>query len=203
MLGDIVMNYQGIIIGAAAFLLIGVFHPIVIKVEYYTGKKSWPIFLIFGIGLIALSLTINSTTISAIVGVTGFSCLWSIREVFEQEERVKKGWFPNNPNKNNTTKMRFIKENVCVAKHLKVLEKAGLVLQILTIILVLAILFLPYLARLFLPFGIIFLCLGITLYYQTKSKLSVSFILWGMAILISIFILMVFSYGAWENWGTV
>jgi len=27
------------------------------------------------------------------------SCLWSILELFEQEERVKKGWFPKNPKK--------------------------------------------------------------------------------------------------------
>lgn len=29
------MNITGILIGAAAFLCIGVFHPIVIKAEYY------------------------------------------------------------------------------------------------------------------------------------------------------------------------
>jgi hypothetical protein len=31
------------------------------------------------------------------VGVFGFSSLWSIHEIIEQEERVKKGWFPANP----------------------------------------------------------------------------------------------------------
>ena len=29
------MNYTGAIIGISAFLVIGVFHPIVIKTEYY------------------------------------------------------------------------------------------------------------------------------------------------------------------------
>ena len=24
-------------------------------------------------------------------------CFWSIKEVFEQRERVRKGWFPKNP----------------------------------------------------------------------------------------------------------
>lgn len=93
------MSFQGLIIGIAAFVIIGVFHPIVIKSEYYIGKKVWPIFLIVGILLIGLSLCIHNVTVSAIIGITGFSSLWSIHELFEQEERVKKGWFPKNPNK--------------------------------------------------------------------------------------------------------
>lgn len=93
------MNFQGLIIGLAAFIIIGVFHPIVIKSEYYFGKNVWPIFLLVGLLLIALSIYINNITISAIIGITGFSSLWSIHEIFEQEERVKKGWFPHNPNK--------------------------------------------------------------------------------------------------------
>ncbi|MEA4847778.1 MAG: DUF4491 family protein [Clostridiaceae bacterium] len=94
------MNFQGLIIGAMAFVIIGVFHPIVIKAEYYIGKKAWPFFLAAGIILIALSVFIDNSTISAIIGVAGFSSLWSIHEIIKQEERVKKGWFPSNPKKN-------------------------------------------------------------------------------------------------------
>lgn len=93
------MNFNGIFIGFVAFVIIGVFHPIVIKGEYYFGKKIWPIFLFFGIIFIAISLYMNETVLSSILGVTGFSCLWSIHEIIEQEERVKKGWFPRNINK--------------------------------------------------------------------------------------------------------
>lgn len=93
------MSFHGLVIGIAAFVIIGVFHPIVIKSEYYFGKKVWPVFLIAGLLLIVLSMLITNVTISAITGITGFSSLWSIRELFEQEERVKKGWFPNNSNK--------------------------------------------------------------------------------------------------------
>lgn len=93
------MNFEGLIIGIAAFVIIGVFHPIVIKAEYYIGKKIWPAFLLAGLLLIALSIYIDHITVSAIIGITGFASLWSIHELFEQEERVKKGWFPKNPNK--------------------------------------------------------------------------------------------------------
>lgn len=93
------MSFQGAIIGAMAFIIIGVFHPIVIKGEYYLGKQIWPVFLVLGAVLIGISLFIPNQTLAAIVSVAGFSCLWSIHELFEQEERVKKGWFPNNPKK--------------------------------------------------------------------------------------------------------
>lgn len=93
------MNFFGVIIGLMAFLIIGIFHPIVIKTEYYFGKKVWPVFLIIGIVFLLISIVIDEKTISAIFGVLGFTSLWSIHELIEQEERVKKGWFPKNPNR--------------------------------------------------------------------------------------------------------
>lgn len=93
------MYFRGVIIGLAAFLIIGVFHPLVIKGEFQFGKRIWPVFLVAGVALIAVSLFINNLTVSAIVGITAFTCLWSIRELYEQEERVRKGWFPANPDR--------------------------------------------------------------------------------------------------------
>lgn len=93
------MNWMGIAIGLCAFLIIGIFHPIVIKGEYYFTKKVWPVFLVVGIILLIISLKIHNQFFSALLGVTGFASLWSIIEIFEQEERVEKGWFPRNPNR--------------------------------------------------------------------------------------------------------
>ncbi len=93
------MHFQGLIIGIASFAMIGIFHPIVIKSEYYFGKKVWPIFLLAGLLLIGISVLIDNITVSVIIAITGFSSLWSIHEIFEQEERVRKGWFPRNPNR--------------------------------------------------------------------------------------------------------
>ncbi|MEE1413912.1 MAG: DUF4491 family protein [Prevotellamassilia sp.] len=91
------MTLTGVIIGLATFLIIGAFHPVVIKTEYYFGVRPWWVFLIVGIGCIVGALFIKSLLVSAIVGVTGFSALWSILELFEQRERVNKGWFPEGP----------------------------------------------------------------------------------------------------------
>lgn len=91
------MYYDGIIIGLATFLIIGLFHPIVVKMEYYFGTKSWWLFLILGIVTLIVSLLIENTMISALLGVFSFSSFWTIKEIFDQEKRVQKGWFPRNP----------------------------------------------------------------------------------------------------------
>ena len=93
------MNFEGPLIGLATFLIIGVFHPIVIKTEYYFGTRPWWILLLLGLGCIAGALFVESTLASALLGVTGFSSLWTILELFEQKERVKKGWFPKREKK--------------------------------------------------------------------------------------------------------
>ena len=90
-------HLTGLAIGSCTFLIIGLFHPVVIKCEYYFGTRCWWVFLVLGIAFIALSVFVESVLWSALLGVTGFSCLWSIIEIFEQQERVHKGWFPRNP----------------------------------------------------------------------------------------------------------
>lgn len=91
------MLFDGLIIGLASFLIIGLFHPLVIKGEYYFGVKIWPVFLIIGLILCGTSLFPGNFVVRAILAVTGFSSLWSILEIFEQRKRVEKGWFPKNP----------------------------------------------------------------------------------------------------------
>ncbi len=98
------MNFSGLIIAATTFLVIGAFHPIVIKAEYYGGTRCWWVFLAAGIAFIAASLFTENDIISPVLGVVGCSCLWSILELFEQKKRVEKGWFPMNPKRRNCYK---------------------------------------------------------------------------------------------------
>lgn len=97
-------NLSGLVIGILTFLIIGCFHPLVIKAEYYLGTKSWYIFLILGIVGVVFSLLVKDILLSVLAGVFAFSSFWSILEIFEQEKRVKKGWFPNNPKKTKPQK---------------------------------------------------------------------------------------------------
>ena len=91
------MNFTGIIVGLATFLIIGIFHPIVIKAEYNLGTKCWWMFLIAGLIFGAVSILVDNLIVSTILGVTAFSSFWSILELKEQKERVRKGWFPAGP----------------------------------------------------------------------------------------------------------
>lgn len=91
------LHFTGLIIAVSTFLIIGIFHPIVIKVEYHFGARLWWVFLIAGIALITTAMLVANIIASALLGVTGASCLWSIGEIIEQKQRVKKGWFPMNP----------------------------------------------------------------------------------------------------------
>lgn len=90
------LDFEGLVIGFATFLIIGIFHPLVIKGEYYMGQRCNILFALGGVASILLSI-FTSGVVSILLGVTAFSCFWSILEVREQRERVRKGWFPANP----------------------------------------------------------------------------------------------------------
>lgn len=91
------MNYIGLIIATVTFIIIGIFHPIVIKTEYHFGVKVWWIYLLLGLAFVGASLFISNPVFSIIVGVIGCGWLWSIHELFEQRKRVQRGWFPRKP----------------------------------------------------------------------------------------------------------
>ena len=93
------LNFEGVLVGVATFLIIGFFHPIVVKAEYYWGTKCWWIFLVVGLVGMTISLVVDNLVISILLGVFSFSSFWTIKELFEQKLRVEKGWFPSNPNK--------------------------------------------------------------------------------------------------------
>ncbi len=91
------VNFEGLLLGAGAFLCIGIFHPLVIKAEYYFGVRSWWAFLCVGLISAGASLLVENVYLSIFLGIFAFSAFWGIGEVFKQKERVEKGWFPKNP----------------------------------------------------------------------------------------------------------
>ena len=93
------MNFSGILTAGISFLIIGIFHPVVIWSEYYFTKCCWPFFLAAGLICLGFSIFSGQEMLSVILGVLGCTFLWSIQELWEQEKRVKKGWFPKNPNR--------------------------------------------------------------------------------------------------------
>lgn len=94
-------SFEGILIGLATFLIIGFFHPVVIKAEYYLGVRSWWLFALAGVAGAAGSVFVTNHVLSICLGVFAFSSFWGIHELFQQRERVRKGWFPANPRRKN------------------------------------------------------------------------------------------------------
>lgn len=92
-------NLTGLVIGVATFFIIGLFHPMVIKGEYYFGVKCWWVFALMGAVAIVASLMVREIMWSTLLAVWGASSFWSIHELFEQRERVRKGWFPKREKK--------------------------------------------------------------------------------------------------------
>ena len=95
------MNFNGIIVGAAVFLIIGICHPIVIKMEYYWGKRSWWVLALTGAIFAVISLFVKDITFATVIGAAAFSCFWGIHEILSQEMRVIRGWFPENPKRHD------------------------------------------------------------------------------------------------------
>ncbi|MDR1780393.1 MAG: DUF4491 family protein [Tannerella sp.] len=87
-------NLSGLIIGFSTFLIIGLFHPLVIKGEYYFGVRCWWVFLLMGLAGIVATFLVSDIIVSSLCGVFAFSSLWGIGELFQQRKRVEKGWFP-------------------------------------------------------------------------------------------------------------
>ena len=81
----------GLVIGISTFLIIGIFHPVVIKCEYYFGTRCWWWFLVLGLAGVALSIWVDNVLWSTMLGVFAFSSFWTIKEIFEQKQRVEKG----------------------------------------------------------------------------------------------------------------
>ena len=96
---DFLSSYhlQGLVLGLCSFLIIGIFHPIVIKGKYHYGQKFKWFFVIVGIAMCIGSILVDNVLLSALMGVGAFSAFWGIKEMGEQQERVRKGWFPRNP----------------------------------------------------------------------------------------------------------
>jgi len=92
-------NWPGFLLGLAAFVMIGVFHPVVAKMEFHLGKRSW--WMLFAPGLACLVASFFfSSVVSIILGCLAFSFFWSTLEIFMQHKRVLKGRAKRNPKRN-------------------------------------------------------------------------------------------------------
>ena len=102
------INFSGMIAGAATFIIIAFARYITIKAEYHFSKKFWMVFLFTGLTAVSIALFLKQLLLSTIISVFGFTFLWGIGEIIEQEKRVEKGWFPENPKRKYKQKKKDV-----------------------------------------------------------------------------------------------
>jgi len=93
------LNLIGIVAAASAFLGIWLGH---VSVRFIERKaiKLWPPILIaiaLGLSLELWSLMTDHWLLNTITGILGITILWDALEFVRQEERIKKGHAPANP----------------------------------------------------------------------------------------------------------
>ena len=82
------MHFTGLLLGICTFLIIGIFHPVVVKCYYYFGTRCWWWFLLLGISALIASLLVEPIFPQTLLGVLAFSSFWTIKEIFEQPRTI-------------------------------------------------------------------------------------------------------------------
>ncbi len=94
------INPLGLIAALTAFLSIWAGHVAVRKVEAQARDIRLPIFIAVALGLMieTWSLSIANRPLSTALGILGVTLLWDAFEITRQQNRVKHGHAPANPN---------------------------------------------------------------------------------------------------------
>ena len=88
------LHFTGLLLGMATFLIIGIFHPVVVKFYYWFGTRCWWWFLVLGVAAVVASLFVEAIIWQTLLGVLAFSSFWTIKEIFEQREWPRDGFPP-------------------------------------------------------------------------------------------------------------
>ena len=109
------MNWLGLIAAATAFLSIWVGHVAVRKIEAASRTIWIPTLaaIVLGVLLEYLSLIVDNLLLKTAFGITGITLLWDALEFTRQQNRVKHGHAPANPN--NPRHARILKEHPSAA----------------------------------------------------------------------------------------
>ena len=105
------LNLIGLVSALAAFFGIWFGHVAVRKIESISATIWLPgtLFTLFGIALEWLSLNTSHFLLSAPLGIIGFTLLWDALEFKRQQNRIKKGHAPANPE--NPRHAQFLREH--------------------------------------------------------------------------------------------
>ncbi|MEW6028999.1 MAG: DUF4491 family protein [Chloroflexota bacterium] len=94
------INTLGLVAAVTAFLTIWLGHVAVRKVEAEARDIRPPMFIAIALGLITeyCSLITDNLSLKTALGILGITLLWDAFEIYRQQNRVKHGHAPANPN---------------------------------------------------------------------------------------------------------
>jgi len=93
------LQWAGLVLAVLTFGTIGLGHVVVRKLNYRYGTKPAPFFLVLGLSFLGLSLLVTNNLASAALGILGMTTLWDSMEFVRQEERIRRGHAPANPDR--------------------------------------------------------------------------------------------------------
>lgn len=94
------LNYTGLVAAASTFVGVWFGHVAVRRIESLSPTIWLPtlVFAVIGIGFEWFSLSTSNLLFSVAFGILGFTFLWDALEFTRQQNRIKKGHAPANPN---------------------------------------------------------------------------------------------------------
>lgn len=93
------LQWSGVILAFITFGTIAFGHVAVRKLNYLYGTKPARYVLLAGLVFLFLSLQTHNDLASAALGIVGITTLWDSYELIRQEERIRRGHAPRNPNR--------------------------------------------------------------------------------------------------------
>ena len=104
------INFSGLVAAASTFFGVWFGHVAVRKIEAISSTIWLPtlLFAMAGIALEWLALSTSDRLLAAASGILGFTFLWDALEFTRQQNRIKKGHAPANPN--NPRHARLMRE---------------------------------------------------------------------------------------------
>ena len=93
------LQWAGAVLAVLTLATIGLGHVAVRELNYRYGTKPMPVFLLFGLGFLGVSLLVTDNLASAALGILGITTLWDAVEFIRQEERIRRGHAPANPDR--------------------------------------------------------------------------------------------------------
>ncbi len=93
------LQWAAPILAAVTLGTIAFGHVAVRKLNFRYGTKPIPYVCILGLFFLLISLLLQSDLWSAVMGIVGVTTLWDALELIRQEERVRRGHAPANPDR--------------------------------------------------------------------------------------------------------